>query len=127
MPRVVVEYLQGFMNPIMATRLKELIRKDASMRFSTREHKLEEDDFTIIFNELSELSEATHPIVVRVELHNYPERLERIDTDAEEMATALQLCLVYAPSGHPDKIHIGVSILYSAISWGTSQGFFGKQ
>lgn len=111
MPRVVVEYREGFLDDFGIGRLKNLIRREAIERFSTRTVALKDDDFSFIFHKAGQYDELTHDIIVRLELHFFPERLiVPSDVNAQEVAEAIAVRITNST--------VGVSILFCEIGWG---------
>lgn len=90
----------------------------AEKYFSSESIELTEDDFTVIFHEAGKWDQLTHDIVVRVQLHAFPERL--VDTDAKATAFAEDLALEFRTMFVLDKdLTVGVSLLVTEIGWGT--------
>src|SRR5665213_565477 len=105
------------LDEVAAQKLKDVLRKDTSERFSVTGRPLTEDDMTVIFVQLHEWSEPTHDIVVRIQLHHDEERLEngRPDRDAQEIADKIAEAL--AGLLVEDEVSVGVAPLYAEIGW----------
>lgn len=119
MPAVHIEYRHGILTQEAKTVLKEVIRTDLSFRFSTTRLTLGLKDFGIKLDELSEDSEPTNDIVVRVQLHAYRERLAA-DIDQEARFIARNLVVALSELDIDKTMDIGVSLLFAEIGWGTA-------
>lgn len=120
MPPLYIEFMPETLDEVAAQKLKDVLRKDTSERFSVTGRPLTEDDMTVIFVQLHEWSEPTHDIVVRIQLHHDEERLEngRPDRDAQEIADKIAEAL--AGLLVDQEFTIGVAPLYAEIGWGTA-------
>ena len=117
MPPVYIEHRLMALGKGPADVLKQVVRREAADLFSTPELSLSQGDFSLILVPLSEGSEPTHDITIRVQLHAFPERLEKNDPNAETMATAISQAMT---GMLPKGTTIGVSLLCAEIGWGTS-------
>jgi hypothetical protein len=118
-PPIRIEFMPETLDEDAAQKLKDVLRKDTSKRFSVSSRQLTEGDMTVIFDELHPWSEPTHDIVVRMDLHNDSERLEK-DIDAEAQQIADLIAATLQDLSVEEETTIGVAPMYGPIGWGTA-------
>lgn len=118
MPPLYVEFMPDTIDGEAAQKLVDVLRPDTAERFGVPGRPLTEDDMTVIFVELHKWSEPTHDIVVRMQLHNDQQRLDKADHDAAEMAHLIADTL--RELRIEEELTVGVALGYFPIAWGTA-------
>ncbi len=116
MPIVTVYHRPDIMDGKAAQLLKDAIRSDGHFRFSHQDLKLSPDDFSFIFVEAKGYDELTHDIIVAINLHAFPEWVDKADENAERMSNVLKDA-INSMLTIEDELTIGVALLHSAMGW----------
>jgi hypothetical protein len=117
MPIVTVYHRPSAMDTIAAEVLKDIIRGDGMSRFSRIDLELSRGAFSFVFVEVDGYGELTHDIIVVINLHAFPERVDKADENAKEIAEILKkhfdLLIVN------NKLTFGVALLHAEMGWGS--------
>ena len=93
---------------------RRLLSEGAARLFSVPERRLQAGSFSTVFHAVNSPSRLTHTVIVRLQLHAYPARLESADTDASELAELLAQLL---ERDRGSGLTVGVSLLLAEIGW----------
>lgn len=121
MPKVDIDYkpflLRGDNQHLAFEALKKAVSNFCSNFFSTKDLQLNRNDFSFTFTEAGEHDELTNDLIVRIQLHAFPERLSRIDDSSATFALVIADEIAMFTDFN---LTVGVSLLFAEIGWGTS-------
>lgn len=126
MPKVEIEWAYDLMlSDDVLEEVAQNLRPVLAKELSVGEWTLKEEDFGFAFTCVRSPSSNTHLIVVRMVLHNFPERESR---EAEirhaigvNILGTLDSCRCLPWREFPESLKpwVGVSLVFAPISWGT--------
>jgi hypothetical protein len=125
-PDIQISYRPGALSVEEIEELKARLRLECVRRFSVGQLKLSLTDFRFHVFEATPPSELDRDVIVRIELHNFAERIQadRPDSNARELASELRDKLMYRHSTTgwriPGPRSVGVSLVFPAIYWASA-------
>lgn len=126
MPKVEIEWAYDLMLPDdILKEVAQNLRPVLAKVLSVGEWTLKEEDFGFAFTCVRSPSSSTHPIVVRMLLHNFPEReaheAEIRHAIGVNILGTLDSCQCLPGCDLPESLKpwVGVSLVFAPISWGT--------
>lgn len=119
MPGVDIYYRHGVMSTEVADAIKEAVRHYGPLVFSTPEISLSESNFSFKFHRPEKFDELTNDLIVRIRLHEFPERLEDTDEKSESIALAVAVALSKIENFDSQRT-IGVEQAVGHIGWGAT-------
>lgn len=116
MPAIDVFYYAERFRGYNWERFLDTLAQEGAERFSVPDRKLDENDFSVVLHPVEKPSLLTHHVVIRIQLHAYPERVHEADGKARALAEKMSRELA-DDFGHSD-FAVGVSLLLAEIGWG---------
>jgi hypothetical protein len=129
MPQIIVEYTESFRSQVadwFEESIEQELRRHCAELFSVKEWRLKPDDFSFDFRSIKPPSSSTDDVVIRIALHNFEERVAKMEEHAETIKLVVAWVVKRAnPGGWITWPTVGVSLSYMPIAWSSGSVYYG--